>query len=72
MLTLRTWASLGDPNDAVHCLMLGSHEDGLTGDTVHIHASGRLEIIKMNKAVFCHQVDDILLGYDWEVIRSFG
>ncbi len=69
-------AFLVNPDDAVRCLMLGSHEDGLAGDTVHIYASARLEIIEVNDAVFFHQVNDpMLLGYshgDWEVVRSFG
>jgi hypothetical protein len=54
-------AFLVNPDDAVRCLVLGSHEDGLAGDTVHIYASARLEIIKVNETVFCHQVDDPML-----------
>ena len=55
--------------------MLCSHEEGLARDTVHVDASTGFEVVEVNKAVFCHKIDNTMLfgnlHSDWEVVYSF-
>jgi hypothetical protein len=67
---------LVDTDDTVGRLVLRSYKDSLAGNTVHVYASARFEIIKVNETVFRYEVDDaMLLRYlhsHWEVVRCFG
>jgi hypothetical protein len=55
--------------------MLSSDKDSVTANSVHVNASARLEIIKMNEPVFCDNKDDSIFMADLhgnrEVIDSF-
>lgn len=55
-------------------LVLHSYKDSLAGNTVHVYASARFEIVKVNKTVLRYEVDDaMLLRYlhsHWEVVGS--
>jgi len=66
---------LVNTNDTVSCLMLCSYKYSLTRNTVHVYASARFKIVKMNKTVFRYEVDDaVLLRYlhgHWEVVHCF-
>jgi hypothetical protein len=54
--------------------MLCSHEDGLARDTVHVDASTGFEVVEVNEAMFCREIDDTVLfrnlRNNWEVICS--
>ena len=41
--------------------MLGCDEDGLAGNSVHVDARAGFEVIEVNEAVFCDQVDNSVL-----------
>ena len=75
-LTLRTCPFLFDTDDTVGHLVLRSYKDSLAGNTVHVYASTRFEIVEMDKTVFRYEVDDaMLLRYlhgHWEVVRCLG
>ena len=43
--------------------MLRRDEDGLTGDSVHVDACSRLEVVKVDEAIFGDEVNDaVFLG----------
>lgn len=46
--------------------MRGSDKDRVCANSVHEYANGRLQIVKMNIAIFCHKVDDIMF---WRVLK---
>jgi hypothetical protein len=63
--TLRTCPFLLTP-------MLRSYKDNFAGNTVHVYASIRFEIVEMDKTVFCYEVDDaMLLRYRMATGKSF-
>lgn len=51
-----------DSNDAASSLMRSSHEDGISTDAVHVNTRSSLDVVHMNVAVLCDQVDHIILG----------
>ena len=57
-------ALLVDADNAVLGLVLRSDKDGLAGDTVHVDARARLEVVEMDEAVFGGEVDDPVLLRD--------
>lgn len=64
------------PNNAVRSFVLCGDEYGLPGDTVHVYASTRLEIIQVDKTELGDQeYDSVLLRHldgHGEVVRCFG
>jgi hypothetical protein len=56
-------------DNTVVLLVLGRGEDGLSRDSVHVDALTRLEVVEMNEAEFCNEVDDTVL---WRDLHSHG
>jgi hypothetical protein len=52
---------LVDTDDTVGRLVLCSYKDSFSGNTVHVYASTRFEIVEMDKTVFRYKVDDAML-----------
>lgn len=42
--------------------MFSSDEDGVTTDAVHVDTTAGLDIVQVDVAVLCDQVDDIIFG----------
>lgn len=42
--------------------MRGCYENRITADTIHINASSAFDIIQVNIAVFCDQVNNVVFG----------
>ena len=51
-------------DDTMRSLMFGRDEDGLAGDSVHVDTCARFEVVKVDEAVFCDQVDNSVLFRD--------
>jgi len=45
-------------DDTMRRLVFSRDEDGLSGNSVHIDTRARFEIVEVDEAVFCDQVDD--------------
>jgi hypothetical protein len=56
--------------------VLGGHEDRFARNPVHVDARARLDVVEVNKAELCDEVDDAMLLGDlhghWEVGSGFG
>lgn len=56
--------------------MLRSNEDGLAGDSIHVEADARLEVVQVDEAVLGDEVDDaVLLGHlhgHGEIVRCLS
>ena len=55
--------------------MFSRDEDGFAGNSVHVDTCARFEVIEVNEAVFCDQIDDSMLFCDLhrdrEIVRRF-
>jgi hypothetical protein len=62
-------------NYAICRLVLRSHKYSFPGDTVHVYASARFQVVKVDETIFCHEVYDVVLLGNlhryWEVVGSF-
>lgn len=52
---------LVDTNDTVCRLVLGRDEDGFTRDTIHVDTCTGFQVVEMDEAKLCHEVDDSML-----------
>jgi hypothetical protein len=66
-------ALLVHADDTVRGLMFSRDEDGFAGNSVHVDTCARFEVVEVNEAVFCDQIDDSVLFCDlhcnWEIVR---
>lgn len=51
-------------DDTVRSFMFSRDEDGLAGNSVHVDTRARFEVVEVNEAVFCDQVDNSVLFRD--------
>ena len=60
-------------DDTMRSPMFSRDEDSLAGNSVHIDARAGFEVIEVDEAVFCDEVDDSVLFRDlhrnWEIVR---
>lgn len=60
-------------DDTMRSLVFGRYEDGLARNSVHVDARARFEVVEVDEAVFCDQVDNSVLFRDLhrdrEIIR---
>ncbi len=65
-----------DTNDTAGRLVLCSDKDGVARDAVHVDASAALEIVEVNEAVLCDEVDNTVtladLHGNGEVVGGLG
>jgi hypothetical protein len=66
-------AALVDANYTVRLLVFCGYKDGFSRNTIHIYASTGFQIIEVNEAKLCDEVDDsVLLRHlhrNWEIVR---
>jgi len=62
-------------DDAMRSLVFGRDEDGLAGNSVHVDTCAGFEVVEVDEAVFCDQVDNSVLFRDLhrnrEIVRRF-
>lgn len=67
---------LVNPDNTTRRRIIGCRKDGIPTDPIHVQTFPALEIIKMDEAVLCNQVNDTVLLRDlhgnWEIVCSFG
>ena len=57
-------------NDTMRSLVFSRDEDCLAGNSVHVDARARFEVVEVDEAVFCDQVDNSVLFRDLHCNRE--
>lgn len=58
---------LVDPDDPGGSLVRRRHKDGLCADSIHVDAHSRLQVVQVNVAVLCDQINDAVLAANLNV-----
>ena len=53
-------------DDPCRCLVWGRNENGVATDSVHVDARTCLDVVEMNVAVLCDDVDHVVFGANLE------